>query len=240
MAAKKAKTTKRRRRTGEPAVAASEVAYVRLVDEIVGGALRPGQRVTEGEIARTLKIGKTPAREALRRLVFDRLVTLQPRNGYKIAPVTLHGVEELCGLRLVVEPAVVAMAAGQLTTQQLAHLRKLAAVGYNATDRPSVGRFLKVNQEFHGIINSACGNQRLAELVNQLHVESYRVFQIQLMHYPDSEDHVLLHQHLVEALSAGDGSKARKLSEREITTSRHFIMNSLMRSPAVRSVAVGD
>ncbi len=238
MPAKKRRKTKRRR-PEEPVVAASELAYLKLVDEIVGGALRPGQRVTEGEIARELHIGKTPAREALRRLVFDRLVTVQPRNGYQIAPVTLDGVEELCGLRLVVEPAAVALAAGQLTHQQISQLQKLAAVGYDAADRKSVRTFLKANQQLHAMIVSACGNRRLAALVDQLHVESYRVFQIQLMNYPDSEDHVQLHQQLVAAVAAGDAAKARKLSEREIVASRHFIVTSLMRSPAVRAVAVG-
>jgi DNA-binding GntR family transcriptional regulator len=223
-----------------PAVAASEVAYLRLVDDIIAGTLRPGQRVTEGGIARALKIGKTPAREALRRLVFDRLVSVQPRNGYKIAPVTLHDVEELCGLRFIAEPAAAALAAGRLTKEQLARLDKLANVGYSATDRPSVRRFLKANQELHSIITSACGNSRLTALVDQLHVESYRVFQIQLMTYPDSEDHVRLHQRLVEALRAEDGTSARKLSEREITASRHFIVDSLLASPALRTASVGE
>jgi DNA-binding GntR family transcriptional regulator len=223
-----------------PGVAASHVAYERLIEEIIEGSLRPGQRITEAEIADVLKLGKTPVREALRRLVLERLVVLLPRNGYKIAPITLSGVEELCGLRLVVEPAAVALSLGNLTAAQLTHLEKLAKVGYEPTDRDSVRAFLDVNREFHALIVSACGNARLATLVDQLHFESYRIFQIQLMNYPDSEHHVNLHRDLVEALRAGDGPKARKLSEREIAASRHFIVTSLLKSRALQTVAVMD
>jgi DNA-binding GntR family transcriptional regulator len=210
------------------------------MDDIVDGVLPPGKRLTEAEVAKSLKLGKTPVREALRRLVHERLVTVQPRNGYKVAPVTIRGVEELCGLRQIVEPAAAALAAGQFTAAQLTRLEKLGRVGYKNTDRESVRRYLKVNREFHGMIAGACGNDRLAALVDRLHFESYRIFQVQLMHYPSPEDHMRLHAQLVEALRTGDGARARRLSEREITLSQHFIVNSLMRSPALRSVAVMD
>lgn len=230
----------RPRKAAAPILSASQVAYARLVDDIVNGVLRPGQRLTEAEVAASLKLGKTPVREALRRLVFERLVALHPRNGYKIASVTLHGVEELCGLRMVVEPAAVALAAGRFSTAQLSHLDKLARVGYDVSNRDSLRRFLKANREFHTVIAAACGNERLATLVDQLHFESYRIFRVQLINYPDPDDHVSLHQQLVDALRDGDKPRARRLSEREISASRHFILDSLMRSPALRSIAVTD
>lgn len=189
-------------------------------------------------MARALNLGKTPVREALRRLVFERLVALHPRNGYSIPPVTLQGVEELCGLRLVVEPAAAAMSAGRLSAEQLDQLDVLSRVGYDITDRATVRVYLKANREFHGIIVSACGNARLAALVESLHLESYRIFQVQLIHYPDPNDHLRLHQQLVAALRDGNSSRVRSLSEREITASRHFIVNGLMRSPALQSAAV--
>jgi DNA-binding GntR family transcriptional regulator len=217
---------------------ASEVAYSKLADDIIDGVLRPGQRMTEGDMARSLNLGKTPVREALRRLVFERLVTLHPRNGYSIPPITLQGVEELCGLRLVAEPAAAAMSAGRLSADQLAQLDTLAQVGYDIADRETVRLFLMANREFHGIIVSACGNARLAALVDSLHLESYRIFQVQLIHYPDPNDHVRLHQQLVTALRDGNSARVRSLSEKEITASRHFIVNGLMRSPALQSAAV--
>jgi DNA-binding GntR family transcriptional regulator len=233
------KTKKARTRgSGVPGQSASQTAYSRLVDDIIDGVLRPGQRMTEGELAISLGLGKTPVREALRRLVVERLVVVHPRNGYSIPPVTLQGVEELCELRLVVEPAVAAMSAGKLSPAQLEQLETLAQVSYDAGDRESLRGFLKANREFHGIIASACGNARLAALVDSLHFESYRIFQVQLIHYPNPRDHLNLHQAMVAALREGNGSQARRLSEREITTSRHFIVNGLMRSPALQFAAV--
>jgi DNA-binding GntR family transcriptional regulator len=229
---------RRKRVAATPTLSASEKAHARLMDAILDGVFAPGQHLTEAEAARRLRIGKTPAREALRRLVFEGLVTSHPRIGYRVAPVTLRGVEELCGLRLIAEPAAVALAAGRFTPAQLDKLDELAVVGYDASDRESMRHYLRVNREFHGHIVSACGNSRLAALVDQLHFESYRIFQVQLMNYPDNDVHRRLHQDLVAALRAGDATRARELSEQEITASQHFIIASLLQSPALRLVAV--
>ena len=218
---------------------ASERAYAILMREILNGDLAPEQRLTEGEVAKRLELGKTPIREALKRLVLEGLVTLQPRNGYKIASITIQGVEELCGLRLVTEPAAVALAAGRLSLSDLAELTKLAKVTYVVKDARSVCEYLHVNRVFHSLIASACGNDRLAALVDQLHVESARIFQMQLINYPDAMAHRGIHEDLVRALRAGNATKARRISEREISASRRFIIDSLIRSPTVRSVALG-
>jgi DNA-binding GntR family transcriptional regulator len=222
-----------------PVQSASERAYATLMREILNGDLAPEERLTEGEVAKRLELGKTPIREALKRLVHEGLVTLQPRNGYKIASVTIQSVEELCGLRLVTEPAAVALAAGQLSLSELAELTKLAKVTYVVKDARSVVEYLHVNRVFHGLIVSACGNDRLAALVDQLHLESARVFRMQLINYPDATAHRDIHEELVRALRAGDATKARRISEREISASRRFIIDSLIRSPTVRSVALG-
>src|SRR5205085_4717546 len=112
---------------------ASERAYQRLRAAIVACDPAPGDRITEGDVAQRLAIGKTPVHEALRRLVHEGLVVVRPRQGYVVAPITLGDVEELCGLRLVVEPAAVELAAagGRIDTARVVALERLCRVGYD-------------------------------------------------------------------------------------------------------------
>jgi HEPN domain-containing protein/predicted nucleotidyltransferase len=167
---------------------------------------------------------------------------LYPKTRYpKERPPTVQEADraaEAAGVirTAAVEPAAAALAAGCFSREELKKIDALARVGYSVTDRASIREFLKVNREFHGIIASACGNERLAALVDQLHLESSRVFQVQLINYPDPREHVELHRQLAAALRAGNGEEARDLCEREIKASRRFILDSFLTSPALRGV----
>jgi DNA-binding GntR family transcriptional regulator len=104
----------------------AEKAYHRLRLAIVECQLAPGERLTEAAIAQRLRVGKTPAREALRRLVLEGLAGVTPRHGYTVAPITLRDVQELFDLRLLLEPAAAALAAGHREPAALSRLRKLS------------------------------------------------------------------------------------------------------------------
>jgi DNA-binding GntR family transcriptional regulator len=222
----------------QPASSASEIAYARLREDIIDCVLAPGLRLTETEVAERVALGKTPVREALRRLVVEGLVTVHPRKGYTVAPITLRDVEELCGLRLIVEPAAMGLAAGRLSDAELKVLEPLCHVGYDVSSRASVRRYLQANRTFHTTIARACGNGRLAAMVDQLHAESNRVFKIQLLRHSDPVAHVRTHEDLLTTLRAGDAVATRRLSEEEIRMSQRFIIDGLLQDPALRTVAI--
>ena len=89
-------------------------AYVILKGRILRCEIAPGERLTEARLVRELGLGKTPIREALVRLIHDRLVRNMPRHGYEVTPITLADVEDLFRLRLILEPAAMGLAAGRI------------------------------------------------------------------------------------------------------------------------------
>src|SRR5215211_6435786 len=70
---------------------------------IVTGELRPAGRVRQDEIAATLGVSVAPVREALRVLEQEGQVTYQPRRGYFVTELRLADVEEIYGLRRLLE-----------------------------------------------------------------------------------------------------------------------------------------
>jgi DNA-binding GntR family transcriptional regulator len=215
------------------APSASETAYGMLHDAIVDCTIPPGTRFTQDELETRTGLGKTPVREALQRLVKDGLVRVAPRKGYRVTEVTERDVEELCALRLLVEPRAAVLAAERgLSADQVAALTKLARVGYEVADPASMRAFHRANRAFHATIASACGNARMAQLVDQLLAESQRMIQFGLMLAPHSESAVHDHKALVAALRRKDTRRTRQLVEQEIRATRAMILESLSQAAA--------
>ncbi len=228
-----------RGRTTSPAGRSiAENAYQRLRLAIVECRLAPEQRLTEAAIAEQLQVGKTPAREALRRLVTEGLALVTPRHGYTVAPITLRDVQELFELRLLVEPAAAALAAGNRSSVSRARLKTLSRVGYRAHERDSVRKFVRANTDFHAQIAHLSGNRRFVQLVSQLLAESERLINFGVLLHPQSERTVDEHERLVQVLASGDPGSARRIMEEHVRTTRQMVMEGLMSDAGLREVPI--
>jgi DNA-binding GntR family transcriptional regulator len=216
----------------------AEEAYERLRLAVVECRLAPEQRLTEASIAQQLHVGKTPAREALRRLVLEGLARVTPRHGYTVAPITLRDVQELFDLRLIVEPAAAALASGNLETAFMARLKRLSQVGYGEGGRDSVRKFVHANTEFHTQIAHLSGNHRIAQLVAQLLSESERLINFGVLLHPQSERTVDEHRRLFEALASGDADSASQIAEEHIRATRQMVVESLISDSRLREVSI--
>jgi DNA-binding GntR family transcriptional regulator len=206
----------------------AESAYVRLRGMILECELMPGAPLTEGSVVARLDIGKTPVREAMRRLVQEGLLQVTPRSGYTVAPITLRDLDEVFRLRQITEGASAALAAGRLSFDALTRLGELCEIGYNADDSQSILRFLSLNAEYHGIVARASGNRRLADLVQRLLDESQRMIHVGILLRPRSHEVRKEHSELLRWLRAGDGKRARALVEAHIESARLIARESLM------------
>ncbi len=216
----------------------AEKAYQRLRLAIVECRLPPGQRLTEASIAQQLQVGKTPAREALRRLVVEGLARVTPRHGYTVAPITLRDVQELFELRILIEPAASALASGRIERASLTLLKNLSRIGYAQGERDSVRKFVRANTVFHAHIAYLSGNCRFAQLVTQLLSESERLINFGVLLHPQSERTVDEHRRLIEALAGGDAAAARRIMEEHVQTTRQMVVESLISDARLREVSI--
>lgn len=224
--------------TGRSSPSLTDEAYAILKDEILECRLVPGERLTEATVSARLEIGKTPTREALRNLVRDGLVQVVPRHGYRVTPITLSDVQELFGLRLVVEPASVVLAIAYLTDTQLSHLETLAEVEYIPGDRNRMRDFLQANIEFHYTIAIASQNNRLAELVKQLLIESQRLINFGVKHHPQREQTRREHRQLCVALRDRDPKTAQQLAEDHLHATQQMVLDSLIINTSLREAPI--
>jgi DNA-binding GntR family transcriptional regulator len=182
----------------------AQAAYEKLRNLILSGELPPESAITENSIVDRLAIGKTPVREAMRRLVLEGLLGVTPRLGYTVAGITAADVEDLFQLRVINEVAASKLAAERLNETAFARLTELSAIGYDPEDRESMLTYIRVNAEFHDIIARASGNARLADLIDRLLQESRRFIQSAVLN--DTHGHLVIEQHrdIVAALRSRD------------------------------------
>src|SRR6267378_3438505 len=117
--------------------------YQKLRDEILGCELRPGSDLREQQLASRFAVSKSPVRDALLRLEREHLVTISPRQGYRVAPISLSDAREMFRLRLVLETACAQEAARSASDDELAALDRFRKGPANG----SPAAFIAYNQD---------------------------------------------------------------------------------------------
>src|SRR3990172_3366123 len=142
--------------------------YGALRNEILSGALAPGDQLVEARIAEELGVSKTPVREALIRLQRDALVEIEPYRCARVIEPSDRDVVEISELRLLIETAIVRDLAGWRPADVIAALERSIAESKRALAAGERERFLARLQEFSDILADACENTRMGKALTDL------------------------------------------------------------------------
>ncbi|WP_174503272.1 GntR family transcriptional regulator [Acidiphilium sp. C61] len=141
-------------------------AYESLLKAIEGGALPPGARLRETELAQRFGISRTPVREALKRLEHQGLVVHTPHQGAMVATLSDVQMTELYEMRVVLEGAAARMAAQHAAESDIALLAAL--VERDAALIASPEDLALNNRLFHRQILTASRNRYLHDMLESL------------------------------------------------------------------------
>lgn len=145
-----------------------------LLEQIQTGEIGSGTRLIETQVAESLQASRTPIREAFRRLEQDGIVERLPQGGVRVTPVTDKTVEEIFGIRKVLEPYAIRLACERMDNKDIQKLKQMARLAkdiINATDietEEKIKQLFKLNTQFHDIIYKASGSPYLVKLINQV------------------------------------------------------------------------
>jgi DNA-binding GntR family transcriptional regulator len=192
-------------RTIQP-VSLADKAYHAIRGLIVSLELAPGAVIEERELMEQLGIGRTPVREALRRLAQERLVEVYPRRGMFVTGVDVRELARLSEVRVVLEPEAARLAAERATDVDRAAidelLDELAAGGRD--DR----ELMDLDERIHGAVYRAAHNDLLETTLAQYYVLALRIWSMALDRQHELEEAVDAHCVLLEAIRDGDGDRA--------------------------------
>jgi DNA-binding GntR family transcriptional regulator len=206
----------------------ADQAYYAIRDLIVSLELPPGSAVREPELTGELGIGRTPVREALRRLAQERLVEVFPRRGIFVTTVDVRDLARLCEVRAVLEPEAARLAAERATQADLAELRGLLGV-LGARGRRDDRHLIELDQLIHRAVYKACHNQFLAESLEAYYAHAQRIWMLALAS-TDLGAAVREHVGLLDAILRGDGERAAELMRQHVETFEEEMRDVLLAS----------
>ena len=217
----------------QPQRSLSEQAYEKIRQRIVTLTLPPGAVVDESQLQSELGLGRTPIREALKRLELERLVSIIPRRGIFVTPINLTDLQRLYEVRLNLECLATELAARRGTA---VHWQEMARVLDQITepDHISAKQLIAVDEACHRIIYEAADNHFLAQTLMALFPLSLRMWHVALAKLGDKKDSIIEYKHIVEhreimvALQNGDDEEATALMRRHIENYQQYIENVIL------------
>jgi DNA-binding GntR family transcriptional regulator len=192
-------------------------AYEIVRERLVMLDIRPGEPINDDRLAAELGFGRTPVREALKRLERDRLVVAYPRRGTFATAVDMTDLADISEIRKQLEPMAAARAARTASSESRARLTSLAEgiAGIDDTDDPR--EVLRHDVHVHREIYRASGNPHLETILVGLDAHATRIWCLFLDRLPDVASHVREHIGLLDAIVAGDEESAAALTLAHVT-----------------------
>jgi DNA-binding GntR family transcriptional regulator len=205
------------------AMTKTELAYVRIRQQILEGELAPGQPLDQETLASGLGLSTTPVREALRRLESEHLVVNQAHRDPVVAPLSFRMVEEVYAVRLSLDPLAAASAASAATPEER---DLMLALANEALERGAEVAALHLNRRLHRTIYAASGNSILVQLLDQLWDMSDRYRLITLKDNAVIESAKEEHAAIVRAVRDDEPELASRLMREHVADSLGRIKTS--------------
>lgn len=195
----------------------SDRAYNAIIDQILVGKLRCGQAINDEWLQTDLKVGKTPLREALFRLIQDGYITAVPHRGMFVTTFDVAQLESLLSLRMLLSgylsQRLIQNAADQDIDRCEAEMRALIRPG---EDMP-LDEVFRADLRFHNMLGELCGDSILASILSKLEFMSSMALVPHSRDYYKNEEAVK-----AEYFEAFRLLKARDQQGLEATLKRHI------------------
>ena len=193
-------------------------AYDQLRDRIVTLKIAPGAPIDEDEIGEELGMGRTPVREAIKRLALENLVTVFPRRGTFACEINITDLAHISDVRVQLEGHAAYRAAQRLTNEQRAELQSLLAALDRCDGSREHERLMAVDADVHRFLHRCPGNPYLEETLSRYFNLSLRIWYLVLDRLPHVVARVHEHQQLLDAIADGDAERARAVMIEHVET----------------------
>ncbi len=197
------------------AASLAEKAYYAIRELIVSVELRPGAVINERELMERLLIGRTPIREALRRLAQEKLVEVYPRRGMFVTSVEISDLASLCEVREVLEGQAARLAAERATEHDRAELAALIEELERGGALDEHG-LMDLDERIHRAVYRCTHNEFLAETLEVYYVLALRIWYLALARAQELKQAVGEHRELLDAISARDAPRAERIMRRHV------------------------
>jgi len=219
----------------------NERAYELIRLDILTFRLKPGEKTSERSLASRYRLGMSPIRAALPRLVQEGFVEKTAERGTFIAPLTLRDVRDTYQMRYLLEPAAAELAAERgMDSARLDRLRKVCESHWAPDADDAVIHILLANRDFNLAIAEATGNALLAGTIRHLQNLSLRILFLGTTQHEAANFWGMGPGKIRDAIVARNGRLARELYAADLADGERWAMNVIMALPELENVNLAE
>ncbi len=184
-------------------------AYAELRDRIVTLRIPPGAPIDEDGVGGELGMGRTPVREAIKRLAHENLVTVFPRRGTFASDINITDLAAISDVRVQLEGHAAYRAAQRVTPELAAQARALLDELRASKESGDPATLMALDARVHRFVYAAAGNPYLEQTLSRYFNLSLRIWYLVLERLPHLLARMREHEEVLEAIIAGDAERAR-------------------------------
>jgi DNA-binding GntR family transcriptional regulator len=206
--------------------------YDALAEALIQGRIPPSKSVSLRSLAAELNVSPMPVREAVRRLIAEKALELQPSNKrLRVPDLTEARLRQLLQAREWVEPELAARAAGRLPREAIHRLRQDDDALMAALNAGDVSGYMRANHDFHFTVYAHAGADLFVDMARTLWLQAgpfMRVVFGRLGTVSLPKDH---HQDMIRALEEGNGEAARASMAADIREGMDLMLQAMILPP---------
>ena len=189
----------------------NEIIYEDLKRKIFRGDVFSDGRLQEDNLTKDYGTSRTPIRDALRRLEQEKIIEKLHYGGYKVKGLSIKDVEEIFGIRSVLESYAASLATGRITKDDITRMETIIKKSQEALDNTDYEAFIELNTEFHACLYAAGKSEHLLRILQNLWDYFYRYRKVILRTRHNMEDSLKNHMIMMEKMKEGDRETVERL-----------------------------
>jgi DNA-binding GntR family transcriptional regulator len=205
-------------------------AYEELRDRIVTVNLPPGTALREDELMAQHEIGRTPLRDAIRRLALEGLVAVQPRRGTMTTPVDTADIMHITEVRADLEGLAAELAALRMTEDERDACRERLKRLLALDRRSDPEALMRMDTEIHRCTWHAAQNPYLVQSLERYWSLSLRIWYLVIDRVPGLAGAVHHQEQLLDALINRDAPASRRIMHEHVLEFQREVLLAFSRA----------
>jgi DNA-binding GntR family transcriptional regulator len=200
--------------------------YVR--NKILTMEYRPGDYISDSQVAKELSISRTPAREAFQRLEIEGLLISEARRGWRIYSLTIKDIEDIFDLKCEIEGLVARRAALGPSEEHHQTLRNYLHRMQEASQNNDVATWIEMDSSLHHLFYLMAHNDRAEKIIKQLNDQWHRLRRGFINLQGSLESATSEHENIANAVIAGDANAAELAMQTHLNNVRQGLLKVLV------------
>lgn len=185
--------------------------YSIIKKRILSMEYKPGKILNEQVLAKEFGVSRTPLREVLTRLEWEKLVRILPRTGSMVTEIEFQNMINIFKIRFELEELAGQLAAENITEEHLGGIKSIQNECLQLYENMDLIGLMKIDKKLRGVVYDAANNSMLAEISDSLHNQTHRLWSVifQRGHW-SGEVKAMMDEIIIthEVFSEGDPQKA--------------------------------